>query len=71
MTTDIFYTIDNCRTKEGYQAFLDSLSEVRIMPTWIEDPLPVTTDDRMIVLSTCNGNHDERFLICAVLTEEQ
>ena len=61
----------NCRTKEGYQAFLDSLSEVRIMPTWIEDPLPVTTDDRMIVLSTCNGNHDERFLICAVLTEEQ
>ena len=41
------------------------------MPTWIEDPLPVTTDDRMIVLSTCNGNHDERFLICAVLTEEQ
>ena len=58
----------NCRTKEGYQAFLDSLSEVRIMPTWIEDPLPVTTDDRMIVLSTCNGNHDERFLICAVLT---
>ena len=61
----------NCRTKEGYQAFLDSLSEVRLMPTWIEDPLPVTTDDRMIVLSTCNGNHDERFLICAVLTEEQ
>lgn len=61
----------NCRTKEGYQAFLDSLSEVRIMPTWIEDSLPVTTDDRMIVLSTCNGNHDQRFLICAVLTEEQ
>ena len=35
----------NCRTKEGYQAFLDSLSGCVVMPTWIEDPLPVTTDD--------------------------
>ncbi|WP_418473198.1 hypothetical protein [Eubacterium sp.] len=41
------------------------------MPTWIEDPLPITTDDKMLVLSTCNGNHDQRFLVCAILTEVQ
>ena len=66
----ILYNYD-CNTTEGYQAFLDSLYEVRNMPTWIEDPLPITTDDKMLVLSTCNGNHDQRFLVCAILTEVQ
>lgn len=61
----------DCDTKEGYQAFLDSLSELRYMPTWIEDPLTVTTDDRIIVLSTCNGNAEQRFLVGAVLVNEQ
>ena len=66
----ILYNYD-CNTTEGYQAFLDSLYEVRNMPTWIEDPLPIATDDKMLVLSTCNGNHEQRFLVCAILTEVQ
>ena len=61
----------DCQTTEGYQAFLDSLYTVRHMPTWIEDPLTVTTDDRIIVLSTCNGIFDQRYLIGAVLVDEQ
>ncbi len=61
----------DCDTKEGYQAFLNSLSELRYMPTWIEEPLTVTTDDRIIVLSTCNGNAEQRFLVGAVLVNEQ
>lgn len=73
VTYDNRHILDSfdCQTKEGYQAFLDSLYELRLMPTWIEDPLTVTTDDRIIVLSTCNGNHDQRFLVGAVLVDEQ
>lgn len=61
----------DCKTTEGYQAFLDSLYDLRIMPTWIENPLTVTTDDRIIILSTCNGVFDQRFIVGAVLVDEQ
>ncbi len=61
----------NCKTTEGYQGFLDSLSTVRNMPSWSEDPLPVTTENRIIILSTCNNNSDQRFIVGAVLTDVQ
>lgn len=58
-------------TAEGYQNFLTSLQTERKLPSWMEEPFNVTTNDRMIILSTCNGNETQRFLIGAVLTNEE
>ena len=59
------------QTTERYQNFLTSLQTERKLPSWMEEPFNVTTNDRMIVLSTCNGNESQRFLIGAVLTHEE
>ncbi len=61
----------DCKTSIDYGNFLTSIQTERQLPSWIADPFDVTTDDRMIVLSTCNGHTDQRLLIGAVLTEEQ
>ena len=56
---------------EQYQAYLDSLSQVRNMESYINTDIPVTTADRIITMSTCNGNNDQRFLVEAVLIDEK
>ena len=56
---------------EQYQAYLDSLSQVRNMASYINTDIPVTTSDRIITMSTCNGNNDQRFLVEAVLIDEK
>lgn len=55
----------------GYAEFLDSLQYEHYIPSWTADPFDVSTDDRMIILSTCNGNSDQRYLIGAVLVSEE
>ena len=51
-----------------YEAFLESLSE---QEGNIREEVPVTTDSRLITLSTCMSNDgDSRLLIIGVLTEE-
>lgn len=57
--------------EEQYQQFLDSLYGVRNMATHINREIPVTPRDRIITLSTCNGNKTQRFLIEAVLVDEK
>ncbi len=55
----------------GLQTFLDDLSRTRNMASYINSAVPVTGADRIITLSTCNGNSDQRFLIGAVLIDEK
>lgn len=62
---------NNCTLEEDYGNFLESLQSERQLPSWLADPLGVTTEDRMIILSTCNDNSSQRFLIGAVLTDEE
>lgn len=57
-------------SKEAYGAFLESLTKESYSPTWISEETEVTTEDKIIVLSTCNNNDTQRFLICGVLVEE-
>lgn len=56
---------------EDYQAFLDSLAQMRNMNTYISKERPVTTEDRILTLSTCTGNEQQRFLVEAVLIDEK
>jgi len=56
---------------EGLQAYLDSLKEVRNWASYWRDSVPVTSKDKIITLSTCNGVFDERYLIEAVLVDEK
>ena len=52
-------------------AFLTSIQTERMLPSWIEEPFTVTGEDHLIVLSTCNGNSTQRFLVGAVLGEKE
>ena len=66
----IMYSFDFSE-KEQYQAYFDSLKAVRNMATCWDESIDVTTDDRIITLSTCNGNDAQRFLVEAVLVDEK
>ena len=67
----ILNTYAQCWNVLDYEKFLGSLQTERLLPSWTEEPFPVTSDDRMLILSTCNGHSDQRYLIGAVLTDEQ
>ena len=70
-TSDHILSKYNCYNADEYEAFLASLEESSYSPTWVSDEIDVTTDDQVIVLSTCNSNDQQRFLICAVLVEKK
>lgn len=54
----------------SYQAFLDSLVSNRNMADVFSDAVEVTTESRLITLSTCVKNQDEnRLLVIASLTD--
>lgn len=58
-------------TEEGRQNYFDTLHAVRNLNTHFRDGISVGTDDRILTLSTCNGNDDQRFLVEAVLKNEE
>lgn len=57
----------DCNDKEVYEDYLESIFEQRGMSVNVDDSVEVTADDRILTLSTCNGNNDERYLVQAVL----
>lgn len=54
-------------SEEAFAAFLTSLQEDSVLPKWIKEDCSVTTQDQIIVLSTCNNNETQRFIVCGVL----
>jgi sortase B len=66
----LLYQYD-CSESDGYEKLLTAIQTERLMPSWMETPFEVTTEDRMIILSTCNGNSTQRFLVGAILTNEE
>lgn len=57
--------------KEDYQEFLDSLTDNRNMGDLFREGIDVTTDDRILTMSTCiSGQDDKRLLVEAVLVDE-
>ena len=57
----------DCTQTDQYDAFLTSIQTERKMPSWIQEPFEITSQDHLIVMSTCNGNKETRFLVGAVL----
>lgn len=66
----IMYSFDFDQ-EAGMQAFLDSIRKVNNLNTYIDETVEVTSSDKIITLSTCNGNKKQRFLVEAVLIDEQ
>lgn len=56
--------------KNSYQAYLDNVASQKSMSSIVTDDVSVTTDSHIIVLSTCNGNSSQRFLVQAVEKEQ-
>ena len=67
----ILYTYDCNNDVEGYQEFLDSVKSSPYGPKWISDEIELTTDDKIIILSTCNSIDDQRYLVGAKLISVQ
>lgn len=61
----------DCSSKVEYQQFIDSVLAQRELGNWIKDPWMITTEDRIIALSTCTGVDEQRFLVGAVLEDVQ
>ena len=81
MTYRVFaaYRYDNRLILEAYddfadpEVFADYLEEILNQDTSIcniNRDVPVTAEDRIITLETCIGNDDYRYIVQAVLTEE-
>lgn len=49
-----------------YQRYLDFVTAQKSMTSIVADDVTVTTADRIIILSTCNGNSSQRYLVQAV-----
>ena len=56
---------------EEYQAFLDQTLNPKSMTKQVREGVEVTTDDRIITLSTCTSNNSERYLVLGVLIDDQ
>ncbi|WP_411338057.1 class B sortase [Ruminococcus gauvreauii] len=61
----------DCNEEPQFQAFLDSVMSVRNIASHFSSETTATVDDRIITLSTCNGNSEQRFLVEAVLINEE
>lgn len=57
-------------TEAGRQGFIDSITNVRDLSSYINKDIEVTTEDRLVVLSTCMGNDAYRLLVVGVLDRE-
>ncbi len=67
----ILYTYDCNNDVAGYQDFLDSLNTGQYAPSWVNEDIELTTDDQIIILSTCNDVDTERYLVGAKLISEE
>lgn len=56
---------------DGFKVFLDSVSSVQNIASHYDKDVELTTEDRIITLSTCNSNATQRFLVMAVLVSEE
>ena len=54
-----------------YQGYLDSIFQMRSMSNNLDTSISVDSDDKIVTLSTCNGNDDQRYLVQAVLISIQ
>ncbi len=60
----------NFYTEEGYGDFLKDCLDPPTFIKNVREGVEVTTDDRIITLSTCTSNDSERYLVAAVLTKD-
>ena len=53
------------------EVYLDEILSVRNMQSYINEEIEVKKTDKIVTLSTCTGNAEQRFLVEAVLIDEQ
>lgn len=61
----------NFEKEVALEAFLESVYSVKNMYSYINKEIEVGGADRIITLSTCNNNDSQRFIVEAVLVDEQ
>ena len=59
------------RTEEGFASYLDTVKEGAYLGGYIRADVDVTTANHIITLSTCTDQSDERYLVQAVLLNDE
>ena len=67
---NLLYSFD-FRDDEQYAKFLKQVTSPKSTVKQVNDSISVTTEDRVITLSTCTGVKSQRYLVVGVLTDEQ
>ena len=52
---------------EVFESYIEGVFSQKKMSSNIDTTAEVTAEDKIITLSTCNGNDDQRYLVQAVL----
>lgn len=66
----LLYSFDYA-SDAGRRGYLSEIFNIRSMSAVLDEQVPVTSNDRIITLSTCVGNQDEnRYLVQAVLIND-
>ena len=61
----------NFQVDSDYQEFIDDVLHPASLARQVAEGLEITTDDKIITLSTCTSNDSERYLVVGVLEETQ
>lgn len=57
----------NFSDPDVFDNYIDNVFSLKTMYNNIDDSLEITSEDKIITLSTCTGNDDQRYLVQAVL----
>ncbi len=60
----------NFDNDEEYQEFLDDCTNPPTLIRNVRDDITVTTEDKIIILSTCTSAETERYLVAAVMVDD-
>lgn len=64
----IMYSFD-FTTEDGFMAFAKEASDPKSLTKYVRDDVEIKKDSKLVVLSTCTGASDQRYLVVGVLTE--
>lgn len=65
----IMYSFD-FTTEDGFNAFANEVSNPKSLTKYVREDVEIKQDSKLVVLSTCTGASDQRYLVVGVLAED-
>jgi sortase B len=63
----ILYTYDYFEDEDVFEKYLENMQKVSNMGTYVREEVELSTDSRILIMSTCVGNNEKaRYIVQAV-----